>query len=234
MTEDQKQFKILKEGDPGHPETRVEKNNRFIWDALKQPPKEALKQIKAGRLKGKTDINPQWRYEAITEQFGPCGDGWKYDIDKLWTEPGSDGQVFAFAQISVFYKTASRASSPLPDDVWSGPIPGVGGSMLIAKEKAGLHSNDEAYKMAITDALSVALKMIGVAADIYAGRWDGSTFWEKPEVINDIQYADLVSILQEINKTERAFCQYKKIESLDKMPVSMYDAAIKELESWRK
>ena len=30
--------------------------------------------------------------------------------------------------------------------------------------------------MAVTDALSTALKMLGVAADIYSGRWDGSKF----------------------------------------------------------
>jgi hypothetical protein len=86
MTEDGKQFKVLEEGDPGYPEggikppaeTQVEKNNRFIWDALAKPPKEALKTIKGGRLSGMTDVNPQWRYKAVTDVFGPCGVGWKY------------------------------------------------------------------------------------------------------------------------------------------------------------
>jgi hypothetical protein len=39
-----------------------------------------------------------------------------------------------------------------------------------------MHSNDEGYKMAITDALSVAMKSLGVAADIYMGLWDGSKY----------------------------------------------------------
>ena len=62
MTEQIKQFEVLNEGDPGYPpyENQVQKNNRFIWDALRQPPKEALKPIQAGRLKGKTDINTTW------------------------------------------------------------------------------------------------------------------------------------------------------------------------------
>lgn len=42
--------------------------------------------------------------------------------------------------------------------------------MLITAEKEGLHTNDEAYKMALTDALSVAMKAIGVGADVYLGR----------------------------------------------------------------
>ena len=35
--------------------------------------------------------------------------------------------------------------------------------------------------MAVTDAFSTSLKMIGVAADIYAGRWDGSKYNEQPQ-----------------------------------------------------
>ena len=56
-----------------------------IYKKLSQPPKGALREIKAGDLKGKTDINPQWRYEAMTETFGLVGLGWKYEIQKLWT-----------------------------------------------------------------------------------------------------------------------------------------------------
>jgi len=137
------------------------------WDKLKQPPSWAIKAITGGRLKGKSDINPQWRYQAMTELFGPCGVGWKYTINRVWSEPGSAGQIFAFAEISLYIKEG---------DNWSEPVPGIGGSMLVEMEKEGLHSSDEGYKMAVTDALSVALKMLGVAADIYAGKWDGSKY----------------------------------------------------------
>ena len=138
------------------------------YNKLRRPPVTALKTIGAGRLKGKSDINPQWRYEAMTEVFGPCGTGWKFTIDKLWNEPGADGAIFAFAQISLCVFSE--------DGTWSDPIPGVGGHQLIVKESAGLHNNDEAFKMAVTDALSTAMKMLGVAADIYAGLWDGSKY----------------------------------------------------------
>ena len=141
--------------------------NTELWDALNRPPKSALKPIKAGRLKGMSDINPQWRYRALTEQFGPCGFGWKYEVNRLWLDPGANGEVIASAQISLYVKL---------DDKWSEPIPGIGGSKLIAKESMGAHSNDEAYKMAITDALGVAAKMLGVAADVYMGLWDGSKY----------------------------------------------------------
>lgn len=142
-------------------------NNLDLWNKIKQPPLTALKEIKAGRLKGKSDINPQWRMQAMTEQFGACGTGWKYTIDKLWTEAGSDEQVMCFALVSLFTHNGQA---------WSDAIPGIGGSMLITKGLSGLHSSDEGYKMAVTDALSVAMKSLGMAADIYLGNFDGSKY----------------------------------------------------------
>lgn len=144
------------------------------YKKMSRPPETALRKIEAGDLKGKTDINPQWRYEIMDEVYGPCGDGWKYEIVKLWDYPTQDGTVLAFAQINVYVKTA---------DGWSDPIPGLGGNTLVDMVKGYNQGdpkrpkpNDEGYKMAITDALGTALKMLGVAADIYAGRWDGSKY----------------------------------------------------------
>lgn len=144
-----------------------------IYKKLSRPPETALRQIIVGDLKGKTDINPQWRYEAMTETFGLVGIGWKYEIQKLWTEPGANGETLAFAQVAVYIRDPDTKE-------WSDPIVGIGGSKLINKFSAGPKSNDEGYKMAVTDAFSTSLKMIGVAADIYAGRWDGSKYNEEP------------------------------------------------------
>lgn len=146
--------------------------NMETWNALKQPPPSALKKIGGGRLKGMTDINPQWRYKAMTEQFGVCGVGWTYEILNTWSEKGADGVVLAFAKIALIIKVG---------DVWSVPIPGIGGSTMVAIEKSGLYSSDECYKMAVTDALSVAMKMLGVASDIYEGLWDGSKYRDATE-----------------------------------------------------
>lgn len=145
-----------------------------IYKSLSQPPASALRQIMAGDLKGKTDINPQWRYEAMTNTFGLVGLGWKYEIQKLWTEPGANGETLAFAQVAVFVRDPDSKE-------WSDAIVGIGGSKLVNKFSNGPKSNDEGYKMAVTDAFSTSLKMLGVAADIYAGRWDGSKYNNTPE-----------------------------------------------------
>lgn len=149
-------------------------DNLKLWNAVKQPPAATLKTIGGGRLKGMTDIKPQWRYLAITEQFGPCGIGWKYTVEKLWVEGGGSGQIVAFANILLYIKQ---------DGAWSEGIPGNGGSMFVAEESKGLHTSDEAYKMAITDALSTAMKLLGFAADVYMGGWDGSKFREEEKSV---------------------------------------------------
>jgi len=194
--------------------------NTELWNKFKQAPKWALKPIKAGRLKGKSDINPTWRLQALTEHFGPCGIGWKYTIDKVWPETGSADQVFAMAQVSLYIKN---------EEAWSDAIPGIGGSMLVTKESSGLHSSDEGYKMAVTDALSVACKALGVAADVYLGRWDGSKYQEtegKPDLITEEEVADLDALLNEVKADVPKFLQYFGIPELTALPAKQYKPAI--------
>ena len=145
--------------------------NMRHWEKLDRPPLTALKKISGGRMNGKSDINPMWRIQAMTDVFGPCGSGWKYSIDKLWMEAGGKDEIAAFALVSVSYREG---------EVWSEPLPGIGGSMFVAQESKGAFTSDEAYKMAVTDALSVALKALGVAAEIYLGNFDGSKYKDAP------------------------------------------------------
>ena len=56
--------------------------NMDLYNVLRDVPNIAKKAITAGRLKGMTDINPMYRIKALTEEFGPCGIGWWYTIDK--------------------------------------------------------------------------------------------------------------------------------------------------------
>lgn len=114
-------------------------------------------------MKGMTDINPMWRIKMLTERFGPCGVGWKYIIRDKHLEHGPNDEIAAIVDIDLFYKA---------DGAWSEAVPGTGGSMFSAKEKNGIYVSDECFKMALTDALSVACKALGMGSDVYwaAGR----------------------------------------------------------------
>lgn len=132
--------------------------NMEIYKQVQSVPANAQKPIQAGRLRGKTDINPMWRIKTLTEVFGAVGFGWYYDIVKQWTENGANGEISAFCNINLYVKNG---------DEWSKPIQGTGGASYIAAEKNGLYTSDECFKMALTDAISVACKALGVGADIY-------------------------------------------------------------------
>lgn len=145
-------------------------DNLTIYNEVRSVPDSAKRRIEAGRLKGKTDINPMWRIKALTEKFGPCGFGWKYVITDKRLEQGANGEVAAFLDIDLFVKA---------DGVWSDAIPGTGGSAFVAKEKNGPYTSDECFKMALTDAISVACKALGFGADVY---WDADkSKYDKPE-----------------------------------------------------
>lgn len=144
-------------------------DNMQIYNLVRVVPKEAQKTIKGGRLSGFTDINAMWRIQKLTETFGPCGIGWYYTIEREWLENGANGEVAAFMDILLYYKQ---------DGEWSKGIPGTGGSSFVAKERNGLYTSDECYKMALTDAISVAAKAIGMGADVY---WEkGRTKYDTP------------------------------------------------------
>ena len=132
-------------------------NKMDLYNSLRKVPEEAKKTIAAGRLKGFTDINPMWRIKALTEAFGPCGIGWWYEITDKRIEAYKD-EIKAFVDIKLFY---------VLDGKFSQPVVGTGGASFVTMEKSGAYVSDECFKMALTDAISVAAKSLGVGADVY-------------------------------------------------------------------
>jgi len=144
--------------------------NLELYDKLKAVPENAKKSIGAGRLKGMTDINPMWRIKKLTEEFGVCGIGWKYVITEKRLEKGCKDQISAFVDIDLFVKI---------NDKWSEAISGTGGASFVTEESKGLYQSDECFKMALTDAISVACKALGMGADVYFEK--DRTKYEYPE-----------------------------------------------------
>lgn len=198
----------------------TEENLRF-YEASREVPDNAKKPINGGRLKGMTDINPMWRIKKLTELFGPVGIGWYYNIVNRWTE-GNQAQteICAFVDIDLYIKV---------DNEWSKPIRGTGGSKLVTAETSGQHVSDECYKMAQTDALSVACKMIGIAADVYWDKDAMSTKYqaESYKAQNSKKAAEkayppresLIATIQEKypegSKAQKALLEYLSVTSLN-------------------
>lgn len=137
---------------------------------MARPPQEALNTIQFGKLKGKSDINPQWRIEALTEVFGLCGVGWYHEILSVdYQDVNDTGEKMVYITVGIHVKQE--------DGTWSAPVIGIGGDFVIIKDKNGIHGNDEAFQMALTDALGKAAKCVGIANDIYRGKYDSKYGW---------------------------------------------------------
>lgn len=128
-------------------------NNLDIYETGRAVPPEAQKSFNNGRFSG-TDINPMWRIKKLTEMFGACGVGWYYDIVSERAEEHG-GMTIAVVDLNLYIKV---------DGEWSKPIYGTGGNTIVTAKGA---VSDEGYKMALTDALSVACKALGIGADVY-------------------------------------------------------------------
>lgn len=124
--------------------------NMTIYNAARSVPNGAVKKINAGAYgkAGLSDINPQWRIEKMTELFGACGDGWTWEPVEVWTDNG-----FCYAHIVVKYLTEGGE--------YSNPIHGYGGTVM------GRMDDSDLYKSTITDAVSNALRYLGIGADIW-------------------------------------------------------------------
>jgi hypothetical protein len=137
--------------------------NTKLWDMLgRTDPKHTKGFTRGGGFKG-TAIKPIWSYLRMTEEFGPCGTGWgvnppTFDVQDC----GEERLVFCTA--SIWYGNREQVCF------------GVGGDKVIGKNKFGLSTDDEAFKKAYTDAITNALKMIGVGADVHMGLFDDSKY----------------------------------------------------------
>ena len=78
--------------------------------------------------------------------------------------PGHEGELLVYCTASIWYGEDKATCY------------GVGGDKVVGKNKYGLNSDDEAFKKAFTDAVTNALKLIGVGADIHMGMFDDSKY----------------------------------------------------------
>lgn len=147
--------------------------NTELWDKLGRTDPSHTKQFKrAGGFSG-TAIKPMWAYKRMTEEFGPCGKGWGIGEPSFQVVPGPEGEVLVYCTASIWYVAADESG---PHTVF-----GVGGDKAVGKNKYGLTGDDEAFKKAFTDAITNALKMIGVGADVHMGMFDDNKY------VNDLR-----------------------------------------------
>ncbi|MCO5159668.1 MAG: hypothetical protein M9939_00910 [Mesorhizobium sp.] len=140
--------------------------NTKIWDILgRTDPAHTRAFSRSGGFKG-TAIKPIWSFRRMTEEFGPCGVGWGVGEPVFQVVPAGE-EILVYCTAKVWFKH---------DDNHSQHIYGVGGDKVVGKNKYGLNTDDEAFKKAFTDAVTNALKLIGVGADVHMGLFEDNKY----------------------------------------------------------
>lgn len=135
-----------------------------VWNALKTTDPKYTKKVEFGRKF--TSINSQWQLQRMTEQFGPIGQGWGYNVDHA-VERISDDYVLAVADVAIWWRADDKVAQ-------YGPVRGM--SPIVEKGKNGLHYDDDAGKKAMTDALTKGLSHLGLSADVFLGLFDDNKY----------------------------------------------------------
>lgn len=110
--------------------------------------------------------------------------------------------------------------------------------MFVESESRGLHTSDECFKMAYTDAISVACKSLGVGADVY---WDkDKTKYDKPpqdppkspdqkNVITQAQVEELQKLITDTSADMDKLLEYYHVQTLNEMTPNVYAQAMSQL-----
>lgn len=141
-------------------------SNLRHWAELEKTDPKYTKQFsRPGGFKG-TAQNPTYAIKKMTNHFGPAGVGWGLGKPEFTLVHGQDGEVLVYCVLELWY---------IDGDIKAITY-GVGGDFAVSKNKNGLRADDEAFKKATTDAMTNAMKTIGVAADLHLGMFDDSKY----------------------------------------------------------
>lgn len=163
-------------------------DNMNIWNQVCVTNKDTTKPIEGKGFAG-TSINPTSIYEKLTGLFGPCGMGWGYTVmDEYYREGHTDGEnttVLHVCKVGLWYETEweiifnQDQAQATKKKVKSTPIEAFGQTYFTRHTRSGWTTDEEAPKKSMTDAITKAASMLGVSADIYAGKWDGDKYGNK-------------------------------------------------------
>lgn len=139
-----------------------------LWDKLKETPPKYTKNFNTGTFSG-TDISPQYRWQRLTEVFGPCGIGWGVDShEETIHNLQATGEMMINVKVICWYRLDGTGQAITP--------PGFGQEYIIRSTSKGLKSDSDAAKKAMTDAIGNAFKYVGLGADVYLGLYDDSKY----------------------------------------------------------
>jgi len=134
-------------------------DNLKIWDAFADIDPKFTKQISGKAYKG-TSPNPQYVIRCLTELFGPVGIGFGWRVLADGFQPLGE-KTLHWCRIEFWHTNKSNTYEEYGQTLAAYPTNG-----------GGFVVDEDAPKKSQTDAIVKAASHLGVAANIFLGRWD--------------------------------------------------------------
>ncbi|MDP9590629.1 UNVERIFIED_ORG: hypothetical protein J2W19_003193 [Shinella zoogloeoides] len=140
-------------------------DNLDIWNRFADIDPKFTKPI-TGRDYGGTSPNPQYVIMCLTEMFGPCGKGFGWSVlAEDFKEMG--GTFLHWCRIRFWWK----------DEEGEHSVEEYGQTKAAYVTSSGkMRVDEDAPKKSLTDAIIKGASHIGVAANIFLGRWDDQKY----------------------------------------------------------
>lgn len=137
-------------------------DNLALWDMHSDIDPKHTKAITGKQYKG-TSPSPQHVVWCLTDMFGPIGSGWGAHVVAEGFQPLGD-EVLHWCRVEFWHGNRGNTFQT------------YGQTKALMKTKNGLMSDEDAPKKSFTDALVKAASYVGVAANIFLGRWDDAKY----------------------------------------------------------
>lgn len=137
-------------------------DNLATWKRFADIDPAFTKPITGKAYKG-TSPNPQYIIQCLTELFGPVGKGFGWEVLQEGFEPLGE-EVLHWCRIRFW--TQDRTDF----------FESYGQTKALMKTRNGLMSDEDAPKKSLTDAIVKAASHVGIAANIFLGRWDDQKY----------------------------------------------------------
>lgn len=196
-------------------------DNLKLWNAVEETDPDFTKVIPGGA--GLTSINTSYLVKKMTEQFGPIGDKWGYDIKDEKFIVGApylddNGQLIANTTthtllLELWYENADGKRCAVQH---------YGHTDAIYKNKYGLQTEKEPNKKSLTDALGKCLSMLGFGGDIFMGMYDDREYVKDLENKVAIEKSD--DKAAEVLRQEQEYKEWiETTENLIKTTASLHE-----------
>ena len=204
-------------------------NNLELWNSVCTTDPTFTRPTKIGGH-AFTAIDPQYQKRLATEKFGPIGKGWGVQEDGNsfnWVDLPKDNKFLSYHAVLWYVIGGERYEFA------------IGASIKAAYMTTGnngyLKVDDDCVKKVRTNALTKGLADLGFNADVFLGKFDDvqyisaleatKTLTDSVDFIEGFQVRLIRQLLDQAGQDVEKFLAHYKVDSVEELKQSDYDAA---------